>query len=114
MTNRYVCSALEELRTSLTKHFTFIDLLIPEGKDEEYMMARRQHHIEGLVEEIQTYVNRMEAGLGDKWDLHWEQDKKKKIKEQRRRAQKKLDKLEAKIKELEERLGEDEEDDEES
>jgi len=112
MTNRYVCSALQELRDSLTKHFTFIDLLIPEGKDEEYMMARRQAHIEGLVEEIQTYVNRMEAGLGDKWDLHYEQERKTKIKKQRRSAEKKLKKLEAKIEELEGQLGEDEDDEE--
>ena len=106
MTNRYVCSALEELRTQLEKHFTFVDVLVPEASNEEYHMSRRQLHIEGLIEEIQTYVNRMEASLGDKWDMHWDQDRRTKVKKSRRAAEKKLDKLEAKIEKAEEKLKE--------
>lgn len=108
MPNRYVCSALEELRESLSKHFTFIDLLIPEASENEYHMTRRQHHIKGLVEEIQTYVNRMEASLGDAWDLHHEQERKTELQKDRRELNKKVKKLKAQVKLLESKLGGDE------
>lgn len=109
MTNRYVCSALTELRESLEKYFQ-LENEMPADERNQFSMTSRQQFIDSLVEEIQTYVNRMEAGLSDKWDLHYEQDRKKKIKEQRRSAQKKLEKLEAKIAKLKEETGE--EDDE--
>ena len=101
MPNRYVCSALEELRSSLSKHFTFIDVLVPEASNEEYAMVRRQLHLECLVEEIQTYVSRMEASLGDTWDMHYQQELRTELKLKRRALSKKVAKLEARVEELE-------------
>ena len=71
--NRTFCAVLEEMRASYdTYNFS---------------------NIKSLIEELQTYGNRMEAGLYDKKDLEKLQDEKSK-------ARKELKKLESKIKTL--------------
>ena len=54
-TNRYVCTVLEEVRGSL-------------GRLNWFTLPVVKRHLQALVEEIQTMVNRMEAGLYDKMD----------------------------------------------
>ena len=54
-TNRYVCTVLDEARGSLEKLNWFTLPVI-------------KRHLQALVEEIQTMVNRMEAALYDKMD----------------------------------------------
>lgn len=99
MTNRYVCSALEELRTALSLMANRFE--IPE---------RAQAHPLSLLEEIQTYVNRMESSLGDKWDM-------KRMQEERCALSKKRRALRAEVKDLEAQIadmtGEEEEADDE-
>ena len=56
MTNRNICSVLDELRTAVG---TMGFLTLPISK----------RHISSLVEEAQTLANRMEAALYDKRDL---------------------------------------------
>lgn len=54
--NRYVCSALEEMR-ALTATLS------------EYSIERHIPIMYSLIEEVQVMVNRMEAGIQDKDDL---------------------------------------------
>ena len=54
-TNRYVCTVLEEVRESL-------------GRLNWFTLPVIKRHLQALVEEIQTMVNRMEAALYDKMD----------------------------------------------
>ena len=54
-TNRYVCTVLEEVRASL-------------GRLNWFTLPVVKRHLQALVEEIQTMVNRMEAALYDKMD----------------------------------------------
>lgn len=95
MPNRYVCEALSELRTALDLQAKLFD--IPE---------RSQVHVLSLLEEIQTYVNRMEASLGDKWDM-------KRMQEERSNLAKERRELRQKVEDLREELAEYEEEDEE-
>ena len=104
MTNRYVCSALEEVRAVLVIHFKLINSLVSKQKRTEFHMDSRELFIDGLVEEIQTYVNRMEASLGDSYDMAHLQEQRTKIKKQRRAELKKLHKLEEQVAELEKKL----------
>jgi hypothetical protein len=69
MPNRVVCSVLDEMRKC---HET-----------------RNYSYLPGLIEEVQTMVNRMEAALYDQSDLEY--------------ARKKLKKLEQEVKVLEEK-----------
>ena len=57
MTNRYLCTVLEELRKA-GERLSWVTL--PIGK----------RHISSLVEEVQTLANKMEAGLRDKKDFY--------------------------------------------
>ena len=57
MTNRYLCTVLEELRKA-AERLSWVTL--PIGK----------RHISSLVEEVQTLANKMEAGLRDKKDFY--------------------------------------------
>jgi hypothetical protein len=62
--NRVVCSVLEEMRDQLK--------ILRQGRDSEnlyYIVGRYLPSMEMLVEEAQTLVNRMEAGLEDWSDL---------------------------------------------
>ena len=59
--NRYVCTVLEEARAALAK----LNLVtLPFSK----------RHLATLLEELQTIVNRMEAGLEDKADYNSARD----------------------------------------
>ena len=73
MPNRYVCSALEELRTVLDLQAQRFDIPV-----------RAQAHALSLLEEIQTYVNRMEASLGDRWDMKRMQEERSELSKERR------------------------------
>jgi chromosome segregation ATPase len=79
MPNRYVCSAIEELRDHIKKLKVFM-----KAKFNNEELELRIQFQEILIEEIQTYVNRMEAGLEDKWSIHREQEKLVHLKADRR------------------------------
>ena len=74
MTNRYLCDILEEMRTT-TKTLNFGMLL-------------------GLIEEVQTTGNRMEAALEDKRDAGFLRDEIHNLKRERRKLKKEIEKLE--------------------
>lgn len=103
MSNRYVCSVISEMRDLLEK----LDEVNGSGdikaREKVSFIDGRILFLKGMLEEIQVYVNRMEAGLNDKWDIHFEQERLVNLKKKRRNLQKR-------VKELEEELGE--EDDE--
>jgi uncharacterized protein YeeX (DUF496 family) len=46
-----------------------------------------------LIEEIQTYVNRMETSLGDKWDMHRMQKERSELSKKRRELRKEVEEL---------------------
>lgn len=102
MPNRYVCSALEELRVCLDRHFTYIDLLVETESKEEYALTKQQAFFDTLIEEVQTYVNRMEAGLGDKWSQKAEFEKLADLKRERRILEKKVKILREELEDLKE------------
>lgn len=62
MPNRYICDVLEEMRK------------VNETRNYSYLL--------GLIEEIQTMANKMEAALRDKKDLEYWKDKVQKEKEE--------------------------------
>lgn len=68
MSNRTLCEVLEEMRT-IVKILNF-----------SYML--------GLIEEVQTLANRMEAALWDQKDLEHLRAEKKKLKEEIKELQK--------------------------
>lgn len=81
MVSRYICSVIEEIRTL---HKT-----------------RNYGSLPGLIEEVQTLANRMEAALEEKNDynrLHEDVKEKRKL---RRKLDKKLTKLQKKVDSLE-------------
>lgn len=67
--NRYMCSALEEMREQLK----VLD---------ENNIARYRSITSMLIEEIQTMGNRMEAGLEDKQDLATLTEKRSKLRKE--------------------------------
>jgi len=98
MPNRYVCSALSEVRTILGLQGTKYE-----------MSSRDQACIMLLIEEVQVYVNRMEDSLGDKWDMIRLQEDRCKLSKKRRALREEVASLEEQIAEM----AEDEEDEEE-
>jgi len=60
--NRYACTVLEEARAALAK-LNWVT------------MAFSKRHLATLLEELQTIVNRMEAGLEDKADYNRSRDR---------------------------------------
>ena len=74
MTNRYLCSILDEMRTT-TKTLNFGMLL-------------------GLIEEVQTTGNRMESALEDKRDAGFLRDEIHNLKRERDKLKKEIEKLE--------------------
>ena len=60
--NRYACTVLEEARAALAK-LNWVT------------MAFSKRHLATLLEELQTIVNRMEAGLEDKSDSNRSRDR---------------------------------------
>ena len=60
--NRYACTVLEEARAALAK-LNWVT------------MAFSKRHLATLLEELQTIVNRMEAGLEDKSDYNRSRDR---------------------------------------
>lgn len=76
MPNRYVCSVLEEIR--------------------ECHKTRNYSYLLGLVEEVQTLVNRMEAALGDKRDCSYYREQRSQLRDDIRKLEKKKAKLEKK------------------
>lgn len=85
--NRYVCSVLEEMREQLK-------LL-----EESYNVDRYKSLTSMMIEEVQTLVNIMEAGLSDQRDLL-------KLKEERRKLRNQVKKLKLRVNKLKEQLGE--------
>ena len=77
MANRYLCDILEEMRTT-TKTLNFGMLL-------------------GLIEEVQTAGNRMEAALEDKRDAGDLRDEIHNLKRERTKLKKEIEKLEDKV-----------------
>ena len=76
MPNRYVCSILDEMREAYkVRHYTMLP---------------------GLFEEAQTAVNRMEASLGDKYDINRLKEERSELKEEVKKLQAKVDKLKSK------------------
>lgn len=71
--NRLVCSVLEEMR-ALDKAKNYGSLL-------------------GLIEEVQTLVNRMESALSDKRDIKEWSEKRRKLKKEVKKLTKKHNKL---------------------
>ena len=74
MANRYLCSILDEMRTTI-KTLNFGMLL-------------------GLIEEVQTTGNRMEAALDDKRDFGFLSDEIHNLKRERTKLKKEIEKLE--------------------
>ena len=74
MTNRYLCSILDEMRTTV-KTLNFGMLL-------------------GLIEEVQTTGNRMEAALEDKQDAGFLRDEIHNLKRERTKLKREIEKLE--------------------
>ena len=74
MTNRYLCSILDEMRTTI-KTLNFGMLL-------------------GLIEEVQTTGNRMEAALEDKRDAGFLRDEIHNLKRERTKLKREIEKLE--------------------
>jgi uncharacterized FAD-dependent dehydrogenase len=60
--NRYACTVLEEARAALAR----LNLLT---------LSFSKRHLATLLEELQTIVNRMEAGLEDKSDYSYARDR---------------------------------------
>lgn len=79
-THRTVCDVLEEMRSADKK--------------------RNYSYLAGLIEELQTLTNRMEASLSQQGDYFEFRDKAKKLEKDIERLNKKKDKLENKIKKL--------------
>jgi len=80
MANRYLCDILEEMRTT-TKTLNFGMLL-------------------GLIEEVQTAGNRMEAALEDNRDAGDLRDEIHNLKRERMKLKKEIEKLEDKVVDL--------------
>jgi len=80
MANRYLCDVLEEMRTT-TKTLNFGMIL-------------------GLIEEVQTAGNRMEAALEDKRDADDLRDEIHNLKRERMKLKKEIEKLEDKVVDL--------------
>jgi uncharacterized protein YlxW (UPF0749 family) len=80
MANRYLCDILEEMRTT-TKTLNFGMIL-------------------GLIEEVQTAGNRMEAALEDKRDAGDLRDEIHNLKRERMKLKKEIEKLEDKVVDL--------------
>lgn len=103
MHSRYVCNAIEELRTQLLIHV--------EACESEFM-KERLHNMRMLTEEIQTYVNRMEASLGDRWDMHRMQQQHSAMNKRKKRLRAEIDELIEIRDQLNEELGEEIEEEE--
>ena len=83
---RYVCEVLEEIRNCY-KTYNFSPVL-------------------GLVEEVQSMVNRMEGALGEKKDYFYWKDEHTVAKQRGEKLRKKIKKIEDRISELEEQKDE--------
>jgi len=85
--NRFVCSVLEELREANKKlnHFT---------------LHISKKHMASLIEEAQTAVNRMEAGLNDIRDVEELKDKRRELSQECTRLHAEIEILEKKRDEL--------------
>ena len=85
--NRYVCTVLEEARAALAK----LNLVtLPFSK----------RHLATLLEELQTIVNRMEAGLEDKADYNSARDDLRETRAKLADLEAEEDRLKAEIKAL--------------
>lgn len=80
--NRYVCSALEEMRRQL-KH-------LDENNLEKYRSLTKM-----MIEEVQSLVNRMEAAIGDWSDYEEMLEKKRNLKREIKKLKSIKDQLSA-------------------
>jgi hypothetical protein len=76
MPNRTVCSVLEEMRKC------------NETRNYSYLL--------GLIEEVQTIVNRMEAGLYDKGDINYITKELRELKAEKKKLKAEIEELELK------------------
>lgn len=96
MANRYVCSAIEELRKALAVYKDDYKIASENGFETLVFSTTSYRHVLALTEEIQTYVNRMEASLQDRKDLEYWYNRKKELKLEVKKLKKKKEKLEEK------------------
>lgn len=96
MPNRYVCSALEEMRKAMDIYKDEYNSVSKQGSSAILFSAASYRHLLALVEEIQTYVNRMEASLSDRKDLEYWYKRKKELKADVKELKKKKEALEKK------------------
>ena len=85
--NRYYCTVLHECRTAL-------------GKLSIFNLWYFKKIFSILMEELQTYGNRMEAGLEDKQDMHRYHDEAKKVHVELKALRMEKEELEAEIAEM--------------
>ena len=85
--NRYACTVLDEARAALAK-LNWVT------------MAFSKRHLATLLEELQTIVNRMEAGLEDKSDYSYARDRLRETRAKLADLEAEEDRLEAEIKAL--------------
>jgi len=96
MPNRYVCSAIEELRKALGVYKDNYNTSISIGDKHMMLDVVTYRHVLALTEEIQTYVNRMESSLSDRKDLEYWYNRKKELKLEVKKLKEKKNKLEKK------------------
>jgi FKBP-type peptidyl-prolyl cis-trans isomerase (trigger factor) len=96
MPNRYVCSALEEMRKAMDIYKDDYKLVVEQGFSTLIFTTASYRHLQVLVEEIQTHVNRMEASLSDRNDLDYWYKRKKELKAEVKELKKKKEALEKK------------------
>lgn len=96
-THRYVCEVLTEMRTYIK---TLSDVT-----------SRNKNYMTSLVEEAQTYVNRMEAALYYHDDIDRLHDMLKVLEEDKKKIKGEVDKLKSELPPKEVALKDDDEDD---
>jgi FKBP-type peptidyl-prolyl cis-trans isomerase (trigger factor) len=96
MPNRYVCSALEEMRKAMDIYKDEYNSVSKQGSSTILFSVASYRHLSALVEEIQTHVNRMEASLSDRNDLDYWYNRKKELKAEVKELKKKKEALEKK------------------
>jgi len=96
MPNRYVCSALKELRSLVKVYDDDYKQSLSEGLLFVMVDPSSLRHLKALTEEIQTHVNRMEASLQDRKDLEYWYERKKELKAECKKLKAKKEALESK------------------
>ena len=83
MANRYICSALDEMRDAIKTLNVFT-------------LYRYKKFVPSLIEEIQVLANRMESALGDGWECNRKREELDELKVKVRALKSEVKTLEAK------------------